>query len=270
MNKELKRGKISLDDDKYIKSNFLDQTPEQIGKAINRAPATVEKRIKELGLRQSALDDDEYNRLLTVLYSRPYWPEVKAQFPDKKHLSEQKYFEASWVNTMSEFGSDVRYQEELDIKHAITLDIRLNQISRLQTQNQEDIDRLRLQLEEEYRMPLDSRDMMKIARLETAQSSNKSAAATYHSTYVKLLDERKNIIKLLKLDRERRSNLVEDSEQTFFSYIKKLQDSKFRQKMGREIELQKIAADKVRQQLQDDHQYGDESFDKPLLTPEDK
>ena len=47
-----------------------------------------------------------------------------------------------------------------------------------------------------------------------------------------------------------------------------LEDEELREKQGREMEILKMATEKVQKDLQDLHTYADGSIDKPLYLPE--
>jgi hypothetical protein len=77
------------------------------------------------------------------------------------------------------------------------------------------------------------------------------------------------MLKDLKGTREQRIKAIEDSKQTFASFIKQIATSdEFRDKIGIEMEKMRLASEKEKERLSEYFTYEDGNVDQPFLTPE--
>ena len=104
--------------------------------------------------------------------------------------------------------------------------------------------------------------------LETQLSFARNSIANYTNEYTKLLNEQQKISKDLKATREQRIKRIEDGKSSWVGLIRMLEDEDIREKEGREMEIISMAAEKARKNLQQYHEFADNSVDRPFLTPE--
>lgn len=259
-----KRGQLSLEEQQFIRDNYENLSVSEIAESLNRNKAPVEKYIKENpGI---VIKDDDRETLKHKLYAKTFWPEIKRQFDEAS--GELEYFEETWIGLIKQFREDVLPAEELQIKQFITIDILINRSMKERKRHIIETEKLQKQVDEEYAKSDDERDVPRLANLETQLSFARNSIANYTNEYTKLLNEQQKISKDLKATREQRIKRIEDGKSSWVGLIRMLEDEEIREKEGKEMEILKLATDKVKDVLQDYHTYEDKKIDRPFLTPE--
>lgn len=259
-----KRGQLSLDDQKFIKENFDTMSISDIAEALNRNKSPIEKYIKENP--SIIINDEDRQSLKQKLYCKTFWPEINRQFDEAS--GELEYFEETWIGLIKQFREDVLPAEELQIKQFITIDILINRSMKERKRHIVETEKLQKQVDNEYALPEDQRDIPRLANLETQLSFARNSIANYTNEYTKLLNEQQKISKDLKATREQRIKRIEDGKSSWVGLIRVLEDEEIREKEGREMEILRLATDKVKLTLEDYHTYEDQVVDRPFLTPE--
>ncbi len=261
-----KRGQLSLEEEKYIRENVEQQSIEEIAESLNRTVSPITRYINE---NQLLLDDSDksINELLRhKLHSKTFWSEITRQFDYE--TGELQYFEDTWVGLVKQFREDVLPAEELQIKQFITIDILINRSMKERKRHIAETEKLQKQVDAEYSLSEDNRDIPKLTNLETQLSFARNSIANYTNEYTKLLNEQQKISKDLKATREQRIKRVEDGKSSWTGLIRMLEDELIREKEGREMEILKMASEKFKGNLQDLHTYQDDEVDRPFLVPE--
>jgi len=259
-----KRGQLSLDDQKFIKENFDTMSISDIAEALNRNKGPIEKYIKENP--STIINNEDRQSLKQKLYCKTFWPEINRQFDEAS--GELEYFEETWIGLIKQFREDVLPAEELQIKQFITIDILINRSMKERKRHIVETEKLQKQVDNEYALPEDQRDIPRLANLETQLSFARNSIANYTNEYTKLLNEQQKISKDLKATREQRIKRIEDGKSSWVGLIRMLEDEEIRDKEGREMEILRLATDKVKLTLEDYHTYEDQVVDRPFLTPE--
>ena len=260
-----KRGKLSIDEENYIRENVSDLSIEQIAEAINRTVKPVERYIIENNLGVSTLTEQANNNTLLIkLHSKTFWPEIQRQFDET--TGELEYFESTWIGLVKQFREDVLPAEELQIKQFITIDILINRSMKERKRHIQETERLQREVEAEYKLPEDARDIAKLANLETQLSFARNSIANYTNEYTKLLNEQQKISKDLKATREQRIKRIEDGKSSWVGLIRMLEDEEIREKEGREMEIMNMATQKTKKELRELFTYADDNVDHPLLN----
>ena len=260
-----KRGKLSIDEENYIRENVSDLTIEQIAEAINRTVKPVERYIIENNLGVSTLTEQANNNTLLIkLHSKTFWPEIERQFDET--TGELEYFESTWIGLVKQFREDVLPAEELQIKQFITIDILINRSMKERKRHIQETERLQREVEREYELPEDVRDIPKLANMETQLSFARNSIANYTNEYTKLLNEQQKISKDLKATREQRIKRIEDGKSSWVGLIRMLEDEEIREKEGREMEIMNMATQKTKKELRELFTYADDNVDHPLLN----
>lgn len=261
-----KRGQLSLEEEQYIRENFNKIPIKDIASNLNRTVAPVKRYIEEARL-EYVDNADEYESLRTKLHSKNFWSEIKRQFDEE--TGELEYFENTWINLVKQFREDVLPAEELQIKQFITIDILINRSMKERKRHIADTEKLQKQVDREYELSEDERDISRLTNLETQLSFARNSISNYTNEYTKLLNEQQKISKDLKATREQRIKRIEDGKSSWVGLIRMLEDEDTREKQGREMEILKMATDKMKEGLQEYHTYADKAVDKPFLIPED-
>ena len=261
-----KRGQLSLEEEKFIRDNAQVLTIEQIAESLNRNPPPIKKYIIQERLLEDndIINDEQYLR--NKLYSKTFWPEIQKQFDNES--GELEYFANIWINLIRQFREDVLPAEELQIKQFITIDILINRSMKERKRHIAETERLQKQVDKEYEKSEETRDIPKLANLETQLSFARNSIANYTNEYTKLLGEQQKISKDLKATREQRIKRIEDGKSSWVGLIRMLEDEEIREKEGREMEIINMATEKYKQKLSEYHSYADKTLDKPFLTPE--
>jgi hypothetical protein len=210
-------------------------TLEELAKHLNREPETIKKIIKAKG-----------------------W--------DKGE--DLKYFVDLWVRYMLDFGDSVKFAEEIALNNLISVEIKKNDIYKMMTKNKIELQRLQALLQSEYDKAIDIRDVAAIVKLEKQVGFNKSADGTYIKAYESMLSQHDKYTKQLKAAREQRDNLTEDASKTWSAYLRLLESAKERERIGQDMELKRLAAQKKKKKLAELHEYADGEVDRPLLSHE--
>lgn len=132
----------------------------------------------------------------------------------------------------------------------------------------EEIEKLQKQINSEYDLDEDLRDINKLANLEQQIAYARNSIGQYTTEYTKLLGEQKAINQSLKATRDQRIKKIEDSKTTFAGLLRALDDEELRKRMGDDAELMKLAKDKSKKKLSEYHLFANGELDQPLLTPE--
>ena len=249
-----KRGQLSLEEQQYIKDNFNKKDIEEIAEFLNRNTAPIKRYI-----------NDDLDYLKHKLRKKTFWAEIERQFDEDS--GELEYFENTWVNLVKQFREDVLPAEELQIKQFITIDILINRSMKERKRHITDTERIQRMVDDEYSKPEESRDNAYLTNLETQLSFARNSITSYTNEYTKLLSEQQKISKDLKATREQRIKRIEDGKSSWVGLIRMLEDEEIREKQGREMEILRMATEKVNQNLQEYHTYLDNGVDKPFLLP---
>lgn len=261
-----KRGQLSLQEEEYIRENINELSVDEIAQHLNRSSAPIERYISEQHLLLGQDDLENIDYLKQKLHSKPFWGEIKKQFD---HTSgELELFEQTWVSLIKQFREDVLPAEELQIKQFITIEILINRSMKERKRHITDTEKLQKLVDEEYAKPEDTRDIPKLANMETQLNFARNSIANYTNEYTKLLNEQQKISKDLKATREQRIKRIEDGKSSWVGLIRMLEDEEIREREGREMEIIRLATEKARDTLEDYHQYEDRKIDRPFLTPE--
>ena len=261
-----KRGQLSLDEEKFIRDNFLSLELIDIANKLNRKVAPIERYISENNLLISPEDKNDISSLKRKLYTKTFWGEIKRQFDVE--TGELAYFEDTWVGLIKQFREDVLPAEELQIKQFITIDILINRSMKERKRHIAETDKLQKFVDQEYDKPEALRDIARLANMETQLSFARNSIANYTNEYTKLLNEQQKISKDLKATREQRIKRIEDGKSSWVGLIRMLEDEDIREKEGREMEILAMATVKAKEILVSYHNYQDNVVDRPFLTPD--
>ena len=262
-----KRGKLSLDEEKYIQDSVEHLSIAEIAVQINRTEDTVLKYCLQNRLTYQGMTEQSYEDtiLKQKLVTRPYWAEVQNQFTD----NELRYFCTSWINMIKQFNENILYTEELQCKQWITLEILCNRVMKDRKSAIEQIERLQVLLDREYDAPEEVRNGALIAGLETEISMVRNSLSSYTTEHTKLLEKIASIQKDLRAARADRVKVVEDSKTSWTGFLKALAaDEELRGSIGEDLSIMKLAKDKAKKKYSKFHKYEDGQFDRPLLNSE--
>ena len=257
----MKKGRISDEEGRTI-ARLADSLPvEDIAKQLDRSVNSVEEYIKrKLKIGLSKIEIAAYS-----LEDRPYWIELEAQFTE----SELELFKYHWSRIISQFKDDVFPTEELQVVDVIKLELLMNRCLKGNKENIEQINTYDIMIKDERARDKDQQDMDYIINLERQVASLRASQESLNRDYRELQAKKGAMLKEMKGTREQRIKRLEDSKQSFTSWVASMmQDPERMKKYGIEMEKMRVAMRKEQDRLAELHQYDDGTIDQPFLTPD--
>ena len=266
----MKRGRISKDEEKWIKDN-RNLGLEAIATELNRDPESI------LGFIKKKVAKNEIDRPIWMkepeglekaqydLTFRPYWVELQQQFTD----DELELFKYHWARIISQFKDDVIPTEELQVVDLIKLELLMNRALKHNKENIEQISALEALILTERQADPDQVDRDVLFNMERQVASLKASQESLNRDYRDLQTKKNSMLKEMKATREQRVKRLEDSKQNFTSWMTYLvSNPDVALGYGEEMEKMRLAMEKEKERLSAFHKYTDEMVDQPFLTPE--
>ena len=257
----MKKGRISDEEGRTI-ARLADSLPvEDIAKQLDRSVNSVEEYIKrKLKIGLSKIEIAAYS-----LEDRPYWIELEAQFTE----SELELFKYHWSRIISQFKDDVFPTEELQVVDVIKLELLMNRCLKGNKENIEQINTYDLMIKDERARDKDQQDMDYIINLERQVASLRASQESLNRDYRELQAKKASMLREMKGTREQRIKRLEDSKQSFTSWVASMmQDPDLMKRYGIEMEKMKAAMKNESERLAALHKYEDGTIDQPFLTPD--
>ena len=273
MSSELKMGRLSKDDWKYIRENVKTMPVGDIANHLKKSQMMVENWIrKNLALDVSTTNKPipiEHNEIKNQLRLTSDWEAIQDQFVG----TELVLFENKYARLMSQFRNDVTPTEEMQIIHLIKFDILMDRNLKSRSRALKDIERIEIEIDRIYSTadeehPLDDKEKERLLNLESQLVAAREAEQSKTNEYVNLSGKHSILMKDMKATRDQRFTKIENSKETFLGLLKKLQDEEFRKQEGEDLQLMALAMETERNRLQSPHVYANGVVDSPLLTPE--
>lgn len=257
----MKRGRISKEEERIIERLIRDVPVEDIAAQLDRDVNSVDEFIKRkfrYGL--SSEEEAAYS-----LEDRPYWLELRQQFTE----DELELFKYHWSRIIAQFKDDVFPTEELQVVDVIKLEILMNRCLKGNKENIEQINTYDHMIKDERSRDKDQRDHDYIINLERQVASLRASQESLNRDYRELQAKKSSMLREMKGTREQRIKRLEDSKQSFTSWVSQLlQNPDLIKKYGIEMEKMRIASEKEKERLMKYHKYEDGVIDQPFLTPD--
>jgi hypothetical protein len=259
----MRKGRLDLSEQRYIKDNIKTVSYENIATILDRDAKSVLLWIKQnIGINAS---DKKEVEALNELKGKAYWYDLEGQFSE----DELEMFIFHWKKMWSQFRDDVFHTEEIQIVDTIKLEILMNRSLKSQNDNIKTLSNLEQVIIEEKNQNKELIDWDLVTNLERQCAVLRASQEAISRDYKDLQTKKSAMIKDLKGTREQRIKAIEDSKTTFASLIKKIiLDGDFRKSAGIEMEKMRLAMDAERSRLAKAHTYEDGITDQPFLTPE--
>jgi hypothetical protein len=261
----MKKGRFSKKEQQFIEQNCEAMPLDEIASELDRDPDSVESFIKNKLRRGISRQKQKELNAAYDLKNRPYWSDLKAQFSSQ----ELEMFLFHWGRIISQFRDDVLPTEELQVIDAIKLELLMNRALKEQQANMLGIENFEGLIEDEKNKAPGDRDIDYIFNLERQVAVQRAAQESIARDYKDLQTKKNAMLKELKGTREQRIKRLEDSKETFASWIQALAlRPEMRDGLGTEMEKMRLAMDKERVKLTEYHKYEDGVVDQPFLTPD--
>ena len=257
----MKTGRISKDEERTITRLINSMTVEDIASQLDRNVTSVENFIKrKLKVGLSKIEAAAYS-----LEDRPYWRELESQFT----TDELELFKYHWARIISQFKDDVFPTEELQVVDVIKLEILMNRCLKCNKDNIEQINTYDHMVRDERSRDKDQQDHDYIINLERQIASLRASQESLNRDYRELQAKKGSMLKEMKGTREQRIKRLEDSKQSFTSWVASMmQDPERMKQYGIEMEKMRSAMSNEKERLSNFHQYDDGTVDEPFLTPD--
>ncbi len=145
----------------------------------------------------------------------------------------------------------------------------MNRALKEQQANMVAIEEIEKDIEDEKDKSPGDRDIDYIFNLERQVAVHRAAQESIARDYKDLQTKKNAMLKELKGTREQRIKRLEDSKETFASWIQALvQHPDMREELGVEMEKMRLSMEKERVRLAEYHKYEDGLVDQPFLTPD--
>lgn len=257
----MRKGRISKEEERTIAKLLDSLTPEDIAHKLDRDVESVIDFIK----RKFRVGVTNEEAAAFSLEDRPYWLELQNQFTN----DELELFKYHWSRIIAQFKDDVFPTEELQVVDVIKLELLMNRCLKSNKDNIEQMNIYDKLLKEERAYDRDQQDQDSIINLERQMASLRAAQESLNKDYRELQAKKASMLREMKGTREQRIKRLEDSRQSFTSWVASLmQDPAKIKQYGIEMEKMKLAMKKEEERLGQFHKYEDGLVDQPFLTPD--
>lgn len=257
----MKKGRISKDEERIISRLVDSNTPEDIAKKLDRDVESVENFIK----RKFKVGITNEEAAAYSLEDRPYWIELKCQFTD----DELELFKYHWSRIIAQFKDDVFPTEELQVVDVIKLEILMNRCLKGNKQNIDQLNVYERMILDERQKDKDAQDKDYIINLERQAATLRASQESLNRDYRELQAKKAAMLREMKGTREQRIKRLEESKQSFTSWVASLiQHPELMKRYGIEMEKMRLAMMKEGERLSQLHQYEDGTVDQPFFTPD--
>jgi len=258
----MKTGRLSKEEKRIIGRLADSMTPEDIAQQLDRRVDSVETYIKDnLKLGITDVEMAQYD-----LEDRPYYFELQAQFSE----GELQLFRYHWAKLISQFNKDdILSTEEMQIVDLIKMEILSNRSLNSQKNNTDQLNQAERDLAAQREMDDIDQDRDFMISLQRNIASLKAAQEALSKEYRELATKKQSMFREVKGTREQRIKRLEDSKQSFTSWVASLmQDPELVKSYGIEMEKMRQAMEKEKERLSAFHKYEDDVVDQPFLTPD--
>jgi hypothetical protein len=257
----MKRGRLSKEEIRFIKAHIDDVTIEDLAKQLDRDIESIDSFVKRKLKKNISLEEE----IAFSLEDRPYWKDLQSQFT----IDELELFQYHWGRIISQFKDDVFPTEELQVVDVIKLEILMNRCLKSNKDNIDEMNLIEKLIRDERAVDKDQRDMDYILNLERQLASLRASQESLNRDYRELQSKKVGMLREMKGTREQRIKRLEDSKQSFTSWVAHLiQDPETLKRYGIEMEKMRLAMKKEEERLSAFHTYEDGQVDQPFLTPD--
>ena len=257
----MRKGRISKEEERFISKSIDHMTIEDIAKELDRDVDSLEQFVKRK-LKHGLSVEEE---VAFSLEDRPYWIELKTQFTE----DELELFKYHWSRIIAQFKDDVLPTEELQVIDVIKLEILMNRCLKSNKDNISLLTTYDQLLKKERSLEKDQQDQDYIINIERQSASVRASQESLNRDYRELQAKKASMLREMKGTREQRIKRLEDSKQSFTSWVAHLiQDPETMKQYGIEMEKMRLAMLKERERLSAFHKYDDGTVDQPFLTPD--
>ena len=258
---QMTSGRLSKKEQRQISEMVDSYTTEDIAKKLNRSYDSIDNYIKsKLKVGLTIEETAAYS-----LVDRPYYKELEAQFTTE----ELELFKYHWSKIITQFKDDVFPTEEMQVVDVIKLEILMNRCLKGNKENIDQINTYDQMIQDERSRDKDQQDTDYILNLERQTASLRASQESLNRDYRDLSSKKESMLKNMKGTREQRIKRLEDSKQSFTSWVAALmQNPELIKQYGIEMEKMRAAMTMEKGRLGEFHEFTDGQVDQPFLTPD--
>lgn len=256
----MKKGRISKEEDEYIRANLDTMTAVEMAEKMDRNPDSVADYVK----RKYSVGATKEEAAAYSLEDRPYYIELRQQFTGE----ELELFKYHWSRIVGQFNSDVFPTEELQIIDVIRLEMLMNRCLKSNKDNIEAIGRLEREINGAIESA-DPDDLERVMNMERQVGALRASQESLNRDYRDLQTKKSSMLKEMKGTREQRIKRLEDSRESFPAWIASLLSNPERLlQYGIDMEKMRLAMNGEKGRLSKYHKYDDGAVDQPFLNHE--
>jgi len=257
----MKKGRLSKEEIRFISENVDSLTVDIIAKKLDRDIESIDSFVKRKFKRNISSEEEA----AFALEDRPYWKELENQFTK----DELELFKYHWSRIIAQFKDDVFPTEELQVVDVIKLEILMNRCLKSNKDNLNEMNILENLIRDERTKDKDQQDRDYLMNLERQLASLRASQESLNRDYRELQSKKGSMLREMKGTREQRIKRLEDSKQSFTSWVASLiQNPEMIKKYGIEMEKMRLAMKNEQKRLSEFHKYEDGQVDQPFLTPD--
>ena len=257
----MKKGRLSKEEMRFISISIDSMTVDDIAKKLDRDVESIDSFIKRKLKKGLSIEEE----VAYELEDRPYWTELQSQFTN----DELELFKYHWTRIIAQFKDDVFPTEELQVVDVIKLEILMNRCLKSNKDNLNEMNLIEKFIRDERAVDKDQRDQDYLMNLERQMAALRASQESLNRDYRELQSKKAAILREMKGTREQRIKRLEDSKQSFTSWVAALmQDPEMLKRYGIEMEKMRLAMQKESERLSAYHKYEDGGIDQPFLTPD--
>lgn len=254
-------GRLSEDEQDFIRENVDILPPEKIAEHLNRRLGSVLDFIhrKRLGKEYGHANSKSTTRIMRELKHRPFFRHLHHQLT----LQEIALFREEWTSMMSQFQDDIMPSEEMELKELIIIEILKNRENAAEKKRLMMHRNLHKQLEAERRLPVPDKDAIRALNEQLLLCSSNDK---HVKNFKDLCDRSEKIRKALHASRQDRVKSYDNIKVDFVGWLKMLEDHNQKVKVSREMEIMKMAQARERARLYGLHKYANNEVAVPILN----
>ena len=257
----MKKGRLSKEEMRFISISIDSMTVDDIAKKLDRDIESIDNFIKRKLKKGLSIEEE----VAYELEDRPYWTELQSQFT----YDELELFKYHWTRIIAQFKDDVFPTEELQVVDVIKLEILMNRCLKSNKDNLNEMNTIEKLIRDERALDKDQRDQDYLMNMERQMAALRASQESLNRDYRELQSKKAAILREMKGTREQRIKRLEDSKQSFTSWVAMLmQDPETLKRYGIEMEKMRLAMQKESERLSAFHKYEDGQVDQPFLTPD--
>lgn len=257
---ERKRGALSDDDMKFIRTNYQTMPIEEMAKLLNRNTAPIRRYVAKVS-KGFIKKKEERKDYIAILRAKHYWSELKKQLLD----NEVAFFEQEWSSYLQQFPDTV-HTDEIMIADTIMLTIQINRCLEDKRRMLSEMDSIQHFIDDELKLPEEQRDRDALSNWHTQMNAVRISLANLDKRYLDIQQRKDAKFSHLKATRDQRLERVQNSTKNFFELVKMLDDRAERLRQNRAESLILDAAAETKKQLMSQRKYADGQVDSPLLS----